>query len=182
MPDAPALVTVDDLRDYMSGVGLTTSQEDAAQDIIDGIIGQIEAVLGRPVAVEERTEYAASGWLLATPVAAIYEIDGYAHTGPVGRLVGGSLGYVATVRYMGGLGADPSARRLLRVTILRAAAAEMTNRHDDTVSVKDLDVREPAGTSGTPFSESAYGVTPEALAPLMRWKRHNVFQRAGSFR
>ena len=182
MPDAAPLVTVDDLRDYMSGVGLTTSQEDAAQDIIDGLVGQIEAVLGRPVAIEERVEYASSGWLSATPVQAVHEIDGYAHTAPLGRLVTGNLGYAATVRYTGGLGADPSARRLLRITILRAAAAEMTNRHDDTVSVKDLDIREPAGTSGTPFTESAYGVTPEALAPLMRWKRHAVFQRAGSYR
>lgn len=180
-PAAPApLVEVEDLQDYMSGVGLTGYQQDAAADIIAGVTGQIGAYLGRPVLLRERTEFAVHGWLSATPVTAIWTVDGvvYNLTSP-GRYANGNIGREATVRYTGGLAADEEARDLLRITILRAAAAEMTNRHDDTVSVKDLEIRNPDGVNGQPLTEGAYGATPAMLAPLRRWKRHGVFQRRG---
>lgn len=176
----PPLVEVEDLRDYMSGVSLTGYQADAATDIIAGITGQIGAYLGRPILVRERTELAVQGWLAATPVTAIWEVDGviYNLTTP-GRYANGNIGREAVVRYTGGLAADEEARGLLRITILRAASIEMTNRHDDTVTVKDLDIREPGAAGPTSYGQDAFGATPAMLAPLRRWKRHGVVQRRG---
>lgn len=178
----PPLVEVEDLRDYMSGVNLTGYQADAAADIIMGVTGQIGAYLGRPILVRERTEWAVQGWLSATPVTAIWEVDGviYNLTTP-GRYVNGNIGREALVRYTGGLAADEDARDLLRITIMRAASFEMTNRHDDTVTVKDLDIREPGPAGPGSYAQDALGATPAMLAPLRRWKRHSAFQRRGGW-
>lgn len=178
-PVAP-LVEVEDLQDYMSGAKMTGYQEDAALDIIMGVTGQIGAFLGRPILVRERTEWATQGWLSATPITAIWDVDGVAYnlTTP-GRYVNGNIGREALVRYTGGLAADEDARDLLRITILRAAAVEMTNRHDDTITVKDLDIREPGAAGPNSYAEDAYGATPAMLAPLRRWKRLGAFQRRG---
>lgn len=174
-PLPPGVPDVDALRDFMSGVHLEGYQQNAAEDVINGLVGQIEAYLGRPIFVEERTEWAAGGWLSATPVVSIAAVGGLPYTGDVGRLRSGHLGWEADVRYTGGLAADPSAARLLRAMILRAAADEMTNRHDDTVSVKNLDMRddsqEPAAT------KESRGLPRSTLASLERWKRRGAYQR-----
>lgn len=147
------IVDVEALRDYMSGVSLKGYQENAAEDIIAGVIGEITAYLGRPVVVKRRAERVIGGrggaWLRATPVIEVLTVDGMpypewdVHLGaiPGGRLHTGRWGR-HLVDYIGGLAADDEARPLLRAEILRAAADEMTNRHDDTHSVKDLTIRQ----------------------------------------
>ena len=44
-----AIVTVAELREYMSGVSLTASQQKAAQIVIEGTQEELETYLGRPV-------------------------------------------------------------------------------------------------------------------------------------
>jgi len=68
------------------------------------------------------------------------------------------------VAYSGGLvGADIPVFRLM---ILRAAAREMQNMHDDVVGIKDLETRNVA-----PLQT---GFTTEELKALRRWKRVTV--------
>lgn len=171
------VVTVDDLRDFMSGIELEGFQREAAEDVIAGLLGQISGYLGRPVVVRERTEYASRGWLKGTPVVSIKTIDGidYNLTSP-GAMTGGRLGYAATVTYTGGLLADEDARDLIRIMVLRAAADEMTNRHDDTVSVKDLTVRDD-GDNAPAERKQTRGLDSKSLAMLNRWRRSAAFQR-----
>lgn len=72
------------------------------------------------------------------------------------------IGVPILVSYTGGL--PPDAVRLLRIEILRIAAKEMTNRHDDTLSVKGTERNDK-----TPVLP--YGLTDEARTRLSRFKR-----------
>lgn len=65
------------------------------------------------------------------------------------------------VTYTGGL--DGEAIPFLKLSILRAAAREMTNQVDDVVGLKDIQ------TQSVPIKQT--GFTPEEIALLRRWKR-----------
>lgn len=65
------------------------------------------------------------------------------------------------VTYTGGLNGEDIA--FLKLSILRAAAREMTNQVDDVVGLKDLQTRD------APMKQT--GFTPEEIALLKRWKR-----------
>lgn len=181
--DGPLLVEVDELRDYMSGIELAGYQQAAAEQVIRGVTAEIEAYLGRPILVKERIEKVVArrggGWLSATPVLSIADIDGsvyadwdpYLSAIPDGRLHGARYG-TNVVRYTGGLAADENALALLRAEILRAAAVEMTNKHDDTMSLRGLDIRESNDDEkpkGTP-----HGVQTQQFERLKRYKRRGV--------
>lgn len=68
------------------------------------------------------------------------------------------------VTYTAGL--EGAAIPVLRLMILRAAAREMQNMHDDVVGIKDLETRNVA-----PLQT---GFTAEELKALRRWKRVTV--------
>lgn len=182
-PVVEPIVDVSALRDYMSNVNLKGYQESAAEDIITGIVAEVTAYLGRPVVVRERTERVVAGrggaWLSATPVLSVTSVDGMPYAEwdshlsaiPAGRLHRARWGENVVV-YVGGLAADVDARDLIRIEVLRAAADEMTNRHDDTASVKDLTVRK--SDSSPKRSESPSREQDERFVRLKRYKRRYV--------
>lgn len=69
-----------------------------------------------------------------------------------------------TVSYTGGL--EGTAINVFRLLILRAAAREMQNMHDDVVGIKDLSPRDVAPVQT--------GFLDTELRSLKRWKRHQV--------
>lgn len=70
------------------------------------------------------------------------------------------------VRVVYTAGLDAQANRLCKLAILRAAAREMQNMHDDVVSIKDLTTRN-TGPVVTGFTEAE-------LLTLKRWRRRSV--------
>jgi len=68
---------------------------------------------------------------------------------------------IIEITYSGGL--DGSAIAFLKLSILRAAAREMTNQVDDVVGLKDLQ------TNDVPQKQT--GFTEEEIRVLSRWKR-----------
>lgn len=69
-----------------------------------------------------------------------------------------------TVTYVGGI--DGSEVKAFRILILRAAAREMQNMHDDTVGLKDLETRNVA-----PLET---GFTDRELASVKKWRRRRI--------
>jgi hypothetical protein len=165
-----SLVTTDDLRDYMSGIGLDADQANAAQMILDGLQRDLERHIQRPFERKERTETCwpdelGRVWPKATPVVSVSVPDGIILS-PSGAIVAGSYaaytiggfldyGLPVEVTYVGGLidmtleEGDPGFDEQfdlwadVRIAILRAAAREMEPRHDDTLSVSELSARPP---------------------------------------
>lgn len=83
-----ALVTVSDLRKYMSDISLTANQQQAAQLVLDGTQQQLELYLGRPVQpvqVREKARSNGSGDLMlsVTPVHKIIDLRVLTSTGSV---------------------------------------------------------------------------------------------------
>jgi hypothetical protein len=75
-----ALVTVEELRAYMSDVNLTQSQWAVAQDVIDGVQEELELFLNRPlelVQVRERVPADEAGYaiLSVTPVRQVLSVQ-----------------------------------------------------------------------------------------------------------
>jgi hypothetical protein len=68
------------------------------------------------------------------------------------------------VIYTAGLAGDGI--KHFKLMILRAAAREMQNMHDDVVGIKDLETRNVA-----PLTT---GFTPEELASVRRWRRVRI--------
>jgi hypothetical protein len=74
-----AIVDVDDLRDYMSGIGLETSQWAAAEMVLDGVQHELELHINRPVQptlVREWKSVQSDGYvrLSVTPVHTIRSV------------------------------------------------------------------------------------------------------------
>jgi hypothetical protein len=55
-------------------------------------------------------------------------------------------------------------------------------RHDDTLSVKGLNMSDPGLDNRGTHPTQPRGISWEGLAPLGRWKRLGVFQRSGGYR
>lgn len=75
-----SLVSVEDLRNYMSNVNFSDAQWDVAQDVIDGVQQELETYLNRPlelVQVRERVPADEAGYaiLSVTPVRQILSIQ-----------------------------------------------------------------------------------------------------------
>lgn len=79
-----SIVTVEDLKRYMSSINIDSDQWAAAQDIIDGVEGEVEAFLGRsiqPVETTETVDVDRFGYLMVsnTPVTSVISV-GYNNT------------------------------------------------------------------------------------------------------
>lgn len=171
------IVSVDELIDYMSNVEVDEDQRTAAELIIEGVQSEVELFLNRPVEVREVTETVWPDqdgflWLKGTPIVELLSVTDAAGA-PVAltyfTIAGNALqgGYVPgplTVRYRGGL--DGKTISALKLTVLRVAAREMQNRHDDTLSVKDL--------SADHVTPLPIGLQPEDELRIARLRRRVI--------
>lgn len=174
-----SFVDTNELRDYMSGIGLDADQADSAQTILDGLQRQLERHCQRPLERVERTETLTPDefgrlWPSATPIVSVSDpVDGIVINHRM-WLTGSSLASVwgggwqpVTVTYVGGV--DGPDEEDIRVAILRAAAREVTVRHDDVLDVTDLTTRRvEAVDRRTP------GFLPDELAQFDRLRRRTV--------
>lgn len=169
------IVGVEQLRAYMSNVRLNDAQWSAAEDVINGVEGEIALELNRPLTpqtVTETVEVDDDGYLMfsVTPVRSVTSLqDGTGRTVPY-QTVRGAVrldAYAALtvdVTYVGGL--DGTNDPLLKLEVLRIAAREMQNRHDDTLSVKGTDRRD--------VPMQPIGLTDDDRRRLQRWRRRVV--------
>jgi hypothetical protein len=144
-----ALVSLDELIDHMSGVTLTERQRQAGQRVIDGCVRGLERRLHRRFRAGTYTETVVGdeiGWapLAASPVLSVTSVDGMAmpslypwQATPNGIWVG--VGIRATVVYEAGYATDFDEYADVKLAVLEKCAGVMTVRHDDTLSVKELD-------------------------------------------
>lgn len=171
------IVSVTELTDYMSGIGLTVEQTEAAEQILLGLERDLERHLQRPLQRVERTEVVFPDefgrlWPKATPIESVSSPAGLAPNGANGLSgsypgVVGVRGGGVVITYVGGLvGQDEED---VRLAILRAAAREMTPRHDDTLSVRELGTQVPA-----PTDRREPGWTDAELKQFDRLRRRTV--------
>lgn len=168
------VIDVEDLTDFMSGIDLTAEQRAAAEDIIEGVEGQLALYLNRPLVPTTTTQTVKVGpdgylQLKNTPVTAVTSV-----TWPYGNITGyvisdgavemPSLYYGAsvTITYTGGL--DVGSMAAVRIAVLRVAAREMENRHDDTLSLQNGVARDTAPAQ-------PIGWQMEELRRLSRYRR-----------
>lgn len=174
-----SIVTTSELKDFMSSIGLDADQASAAQDVLDGLQRELERYCQRPLERMERTEVvfpddAGRLWLKATPIVSVSEptdlqpgpgnsIYGFY---PYGSMFGG-LYEPVTVTYVGGIeGKDEDD---VRLAILTIASRIVTNMHDDSRTVTDLNGEE-AKSSDT----RAQGWTKDELKKFDRLRRRTV--------
>lgn len=172
-----SIVTVQELQDYMSGIGLAVDQQLALQDVLDGVQRELERYCQRPLERMERTEAvfpddAGRLWPKATPIVSV--------SAPVGLVPNGAnylSGYYPTnvldpagpvvLTYVGGLvGVEEDD---VRLAILRVAAREATDRHDDVRTVTDLEGRQARRTD-----TREVGWTDDELKKFDRLRRRTV--------
>lgn len=213
------IVSVNDVKTYMD-IRLTPKQEDAAELIIAGLQGEMEAYLNRPVEPQEFVEehvlpithtalpmasflsvknntysdafYETNSidyttwaspppsiYLRNTPIISVSEVRVKPILGTEKVLVVEQdymvqrygidyfYGYAhdtVTVTYEAGL--DGANIPLLRINLIRAAAREMQNMHDDVVGVKDLNTRN--------VGPLITGYLDTELAAMRRYKRRQI--------
>lgn len=186
--DGYSFVKGSDLKDYMSGLGLDADQAESAQDILDGLQRDLERYCQRLFERKERVENLRVDdqgriWPKATPVVSITSPDGlvagygnmidtaYYAVGSIVTLsaFGCSPGEWITLTYVGGLDPDEDDLQDVRLAILRAAAREVTDRHDDTLSVKDTDARDKERSD-----KRVIGFTKDEKAAFDRLRRRTV--------
>lgn len=205
-PPAPrtTLVSVPDLIAYMSDIKLEAAQHQAAEYVLEGVEGEVESYLNRPIASGQHTETTYATYdgfvrLGVTPINSIESVSILDQLVPVEsyRVVPGgfrlSMPYVGgpglfitlgelsmagmtpgsteqtgipiIVTYTGGLPAD--AARQVRLEILRIAAAEMQNHHDDTLS----SAGQERGRAGSRPTVLPYGLDDNSRKRLSRFRR-----------
>lgn len=195
-----ALVTVTDLREYMSDVSLTNSQMRTAQTVLDGVQQSLELYLGRPVQVvqvREKRRSNADGDLMLS-VTPVYTIIGV-------RIATDAMTYPPDITPMSAQEADrvwdamPANSPIvpggiyvgtpntwfiaeytggyngyiddsLKLAILEVASRTMVPNHDDTLTIKDDVAREPVG------QPMVKGWTPEELQQFDRIRRRMVYR------
>ncbi len=167
------IVEVTELTDYMSSIGLTADQTEAAEQVLTGLERALERHLQRPLERKERTEVVFPDefgrlWPKATPIISVSSPPGLHPNGANG--LSGSFpttGGGVVITYVGGL-IGPEEEDV-RVAILRAAAREMTPRHDDTLSVRELTTQVPAQSD-----RRQPGWTDDELKQFDRLRRRTV--------
>lgn len=186
-----AIVSASELREYMSSIGLDIDQAAAVDDILAGLQRELERYCQRPLEQRERTEVIVPDdlgrlWPKATPIVSVSTPVGL-YAGGDNSIAGyspavlfGSAAYApVTVTYVGGVvdpeiivdpeefGVDEAAD--VKIAILRAAAREATVRHDDTLGVTDLEVRQVQ-----PVDRRDPGFTDDELKKFDRLRRRTV--------
>jgi hypothetical protein len=192
VPDQ-GLVTVAELKEFMSDIELSESQARAAVTILNGLQSELEDALNRDLSAGPYTETLypdAHGRVYPknTPVTGVvsvtYPPNWYGPSDPldaplyefVGDILwvgSGSAGLPVVVTYNGGRvggGLTTSQINRLKITILRAAAREMRNRHDDTLTIKDLTTRND-NAGGTVTDDTPSGFTDKELLAVSRMRR-----------
>jgi hypothetical protein len=167
------IVSVDELRDHMSSIGLDADQEKDAEVVLRGVQRALERHLQRDLALVERTETITPDefgrlWPRATPVRSVSTPGLY----PNGNMLGGH--YVASpfggpvvVTYVGGI--DGEDEDDVRLAILRVAAREMATNHDDVLTNAELSTTTPPKRD-----TRALGWTKDELAEFDRLRRRTV--------
>lgn len=172
-----SFVSVGELKDHMSGIGLDADQASASQDVLDGVQRALERYCQRQFERKERIEQVVPDefgriWLKATPIASVSE--------PAGLVVDGNAVYGAgwwgvglltpyTVTYVGGLDPDDDDLHDVRLAILRVATREVSALHSDVLDPNDLDARPVRDRDGRTL-----GWTDEELARFDRLRRRTV--------
>ena len=184
---AVTLLSTDELVEYMSGIGLNADQAQASEDVLAGVQAELERYLGRPLelrVITERLVYDCFGWVqtAVTPVAST-AIAGFgviggrlwgshvlgATAGPV-TIGGYAFPFTQTIAYTAGFDGRLPDFSDARLAILRVAAREVEQRHDDTRSVKDLKTR----NEGEMQLRQKIGWQPDELARFDRLRRRVV--------
>lgn len=212
-----ALVTVEDLKNYMD-IDFTTKQQEGAQLVLDGLHGELEFILRRPIEVDSYTQvvvvpanknpYAArppfaydsalSGasyvsknlGLLSVPYdvhldeSPVISVESVSRTPAGGTsealtegtdfirevwgvyVYGVGEGDSLTIEYTAGLNLDETKLSFLKLIMLRAAARETQNLHDDVVGLKDLETRNVAPLD--------VGFTDMEVERLNRFRRYRI--------
>lgn len=174
------IVAPQDLVDYMSGIRLPAAATAALPGILDGLQGDIEAFLRYPIepnqtAITETVGITAAGYFATSvwPIASVttitdstgaaftnYTFDASGDLSAIGQGPWDPSGY--TITYVPGLPARPMA--IAKSRILRAAAREVANMHDDS--------RIPSGDpNGRKSADQPIGFQKGELKALSRWKR-----------
>ena len=172
------IVTVEMLKDYMSGIGLNADQAQGAEDILAGVQADLEHYLCRPLELQTVTEdvpLSESGFL-ETSVTPVVSVVGNGYGLRFGRLwqdvtrspIFGAG--TARITYTAGYDGHDEKYANVRLAIMRVAAREVEQRHDDTLSVKDLSVR----NEGEMQLRQRVGWLPEELARFDRMRRRVV--------
>lgn len=184
MNEGYSFVKTGDLKDYMSGIGLDADQAEASQDVLDGLQRELERHCRRLFERKERTERVRVDelgrvWPRAVPVVSITSpVDTFTvgwgnMLDPVSSLTlaapWGLPGGFVELTYVGGLDPEEDDLHDVRIAILRAAAREVTDRHDDTLSVKDTDARDRQRTD-----KRELGFTEAELKKFDRLRRRTV--------
>lgn len=174
-----SIAGVDELIDFMSNVSLTADQREAAELVLEGVQAEVETYCNRLLEATEIIERLTPDeyghvYVTQTPVTEILHVrtpppsplpvpyvpvDVY-HEFFDGWLVVNGYGAVE-VRYKAGLPAH--AYRFLKLEVLRIAAREMEDRHDDTLGVTELNTRPPA--------PRPIGLQDDDRKRLDRWRR-----------
>lgn len=171
------VVDVAQIRNYMSGIRLTEPQLHAAAGILAGVQRELERYMNRPLVRKERTETIRPDtdgrlWPTATPVTSVstvgYAAAGNEIVGNVGLGTGLSGPQAVTVTYVGGI--DGRNEHDVVLAIERIAAREITTRHDDTMSIKDLSAR----NEGEPVQRVPLGLTDDEAKKLDRLRRRTI--------
>lgn len=174
---AYSFVSVEELKDYMSGIGLDADQASATQDVLDGVQRELERYCQRKFTRTTHVENITPDefgrlWPKATPVVSVSDpvglyVDGNAIVG-LGGIYWGWTSPV-TVTYVGGLDPEGDDLHDVRVAILRVATREATSLHSDVLDPNDLTAR-PAKDR----DNREIGWTEKELAKFDRLRRRTV--------
>jgi hypothetical protein len=152
------IVSVDELRSYMSQINLNPLQESSAAMILMGVQTELEKYLNRPVAPLVGT----NGRMLDH----LYPVVGDPLIVPGGIYVG-VPGVHFVVEYVGGYNGYLNAA--LKMGIMRVAAREVSVHNDHTLSLRDGNAEQAAQSDNRPT-----GWTPEELKQFDRLRRRII--------
>lgn len=174
-------VIVEELVGYMSGVNIPSGSREMVQLVLDGVQGQLETFLGYalvqdPVTTAETVVVADQRTLMLMtsrwPVASVETI--FDSQGDVPNWDFDDTGNIVirddpydfngyTITYTPGL--PPAQLVQAKLSILRVASREVTNKHDDTRSARDINGRLP-----TPLAE---GWAKGEMKQFSRWRKRS---------
>jgi hypothetical protein len=180
-----SFVTTDDLKTYMSGIGLSTDQADAMQDVLDGLQRELERHCQRRFERKERTEILEPDvlgrlWPEAVPIVSVsvpdpdatglwLDVSRRAIVGFRSQLTLAGIPESVEVTYVGGLDPDSDDLQDVKTAILRVAAREATTRHDDVIEINNLEARDVEDQDKQPL-----GFQPAELKKFDRLRRRTV--------